>query len=108
MPHYIHAIPPTGRVRLSYKLDDEDVRAAFISGPGISAEARVINVALNQLAPYAGGGAFRAGPHDEWTLLRYDGTREEGWQIDTTELAPFMHESRQRAAARHPALKDDS
>ena len=107
MPHYIHAIPPSGRVRLSYELDDEDVIAAFTSGPGISDEARVINVALDQLAPYAGGDAFRAGT-DSWTLLRYDGTREQGWQIDTTELAPFMEESRQRATARHPALRDDS
>ena len=108
MPHYIHAIPPTGRVRLSYELDDEDVRAAFVSGPGISDEARVINVALVRLAPYAGGGAFRAGPDDEWTLLRYDGTSEQGWQIDTTELSRFMEESRKRGAARHPALRDDS
>ena len=108
MPHYIHAIPPTGRVRLSYELDDEDVRAAFPSGPGISDEARVINVALVQLASRAGGGAFRARPNDEWTLLYYDGTSEQGWQIDTTELAPFMKESRQRGTARHPAVRDDS
>ena len=107
MPHYIHAIPPTGRVRLSYELDDEDVRAAFISGPGISDEARVINVDLDQLASCAGGGAFRAGSDDEWTLLYYDGTSEQGWQIDATELAPFMEESRKRGAARHPALRDD-